>query len=207
MPYKFLLTILLDRGNIINLILASSSSYRRKLLQRLKIPFHCESPDINESPHVDETATELVLRLAETKVRAVASIYPQSLIIGSDQIGTINDEILTKPGNYKNARNQLARISGQSVKFLTGLCLLNTINNRTQKDCVSYTVHFRSISENEVERYLNKEKPYDCTGSFKSEEYGISLVERMEGDDPTSLVGLPLIRLADMLRNENQHIP
>jgi MAF protein len=114
---------------------------------------------------------------------------------------------LTKPGTHENARNQLKKISHKSIVFLTGLCVLNTTHNRTQKDCVRYTVHFRDLTEDEIERYLNKETPYDCAGSFKSEGYGISLVQRMEGEDPTSLIGLPLIRLSEMLRNENLSVP
>ncbi len=165
------------------------------------------SPDVDELQIVGETPTELVVRLAETKARTIASSHPGSLIIGSDQVAITDDEVLTKPGTHKNARNQLKKISHKSIVFLTGLCVLNTTHNRTQKDCVRYTVHFRDLTEDEIERYLHKETPYDCAGSFKSESYGISLIQRMEGDDPTSLIGLPLIRLSEMLRNEGLNIP
>ena len=165
------------------------------------------SPDVDESQIEGETPTELVLRLAETKARAIAPAHPQSLIIGSDQVAIADNEILTKPGNHENATAQLRKISQNSIVFLTGLCVINTASNKIQKDCISYTVHFRDLTEDEIERYLHKETPYDCAGSFKSEGYGISLVQRMQGEDPTSLIGLPLIRLAEMLRNENQPIP
>lgn len=176
-------------------------------MQRLEIPFECESPDIDESQIEGETPTQLVLRLAEAKARVIAPAHPKSLIIGSDQVAVANNEILTKPGNHNNARIQLAKISHKSIIFLTGLCVINTTSNKVQKDCVSYTVHFRDLTENEIERYLLKETPYDCAGSFKSEGIGISLVQRFEGEDPTSLIGLPLIRLSEMLRNEHQEFP
>ena len=141
------------------------------------------------------------------KAAAIARAHPESLIIGSDQVAIADDEILSKPGNHENAITQLKKVSGKSIVFLTGLCLINTANNNSQKDCISYTVHFRELTEDEIERYLLQEKPYDCAGAFKSEAYGISLMQRMEGDDPTSLIGLPLIRLAEMLRSEGLNIP
>ncbi len=196
------------KGKIpINLILASSSPYRSLLLQRLAIPFKRVSPDIDESQLKGETPRDLVLRLAEMKAVAVASAHPRSLIIGSDQLAISGDEILNKPDNYKNAKIQLNKLSNESIVFLTGLCVINTANDKRQKDCISYTVHFRHLTEGEIERYLLQEKPYDCAGSFKSEAYGVSLVQKMEGDDPTSLIGLPLIRLSQMLRNEALNIP
>jgi len=151
--------------------------------------------------------TDLVLRLAETKALAIASCHLESLIVGSDQIAVADNEILTKPGNHETAITQLKKVSGKSIAFLTGLCVINTENNNIQKDCIRYTVHFRDLAEDEIERYLLLETPYDCVGSFKSEGYGISLIQRMEGDDPTSLIGLPLIRLSEMLRTENLNIP
>jgi 7-methyl-GTP pyrophosphatase len=147
------------------------------------------------------------LRLAEIKASAIASAHPESLIIGSDQIAVADNEILTKPGNHENAVTQLKKVSGKSIVFLTGLYVINTANRNSQKDCISYSVHFRDLTEDEIERYLLQETPYDCAGSFKSEGYGVSLIQRMEGDDPTSLIGLPLIRLSEMLRNENLNIP
>jgi MAF protein len=195
------------KETLINLILASSSPYRRSLLQRLEIPFESESPDVDESQHKGETPTDLVLRLAEMKAAAIARVHPESLIIGSDQVAIAGDEILSKPGNHENAITQLKKVSGKSIVFLTGLCLINTADNKMQKDCIRYTVHFRDLTEDEIERYLLQEKPYDCAGAFKSEAYGVSLMQRMEGNDPTSLIGLPLIRLSEMLRNEGLNIP
>ena len=162
---------------------------------------------MNESPLEGETPTDLVLRLAEMKAAAITLAHPESLIIGSDQVAVADDEILTKPGNHENAVTQLKKISGKSIVFFTALCVINTANHNIQKDCITYTVHFRDLTEDEMERYLLQEKPYDCAGSFKSESYGISLIQRMEGDDPTSLIGLPLIRLSEMLRNEGLNIP
>ncbi len=141
------------------------------------------------------------------KAAAIAPKHPDSLMIGSDQIAIADNEILTKPGNHKNAREQLKKLSNKSIIFLTGLCIINTVSNEIQKDCISYIVHFRELIEDEIERYLRRETPYDCAGSFKSEGYGISLIQKMEGDDPTSLIGLPLIRLSEMLRNNNLKIP
>lgn len=165
------------------------------------------TPDVDELQIEGETPLALVERLAEIKAKAIASTHPDSLIIGSDQVAVIDNEILTKPGSHENAKAQLKKVSGKLIVFLTGLCVINTTNNHTQKDCINYTVHFRDLAEDEIERYLLQETPYDCAGSFKSEGYGISLVQHMEGGDPTSLIGLPLLRLAEMLRNENQRIP
>jgi septum formation protein len=165
------------------------------------------SPDVDESQIDGETPIALVERLAENKAKAIASAHPDSLIIGSDQVAVTDNQILTKPGNHKNAKAQLKKVSSKSIVFLTGLCVINTTNNNIQRDCINYTVHFRNLTEDEIERYLRQETPYDCAGSFKSEGYGVSLVQRMEGEDPTSLIGLPLIRLSEMLRNENQRIP
>ena len=195
------------KETLINLILASSSPYRRSLLQRLEIPFESESPDVDESQLEGESPTDLVLRLAEIKAAAIAPAHPEALIIGSDQVAVADGEILSKPGNHENAVVQLKKVSGKSIVFLTGLCLINTVNNKSQKDCISYIVHFRDLTEDEIERYLLLEKPYDCAGAFKSEAYGVALMQRMEGDDPTSLIGLPLIRLSEMLRNEGLNIP
>lgn len=162
---------------------------------------------MDESQIDGEAPTDLVLRLAEMKAAAIAPAHPESLIIGSDQIAIADGEILTKPGNHENAVMQLKNVSGQSIVFLTGLCLINTANNNGQKDCIKYTVHFRDLTDDQIERYLLQEEPYDCAGSFKSEAYGVSLMQRMEGNDPTSLIGLPLIRLSEMLRNEGLNIP
>jgi septum formation protein len=190
----------------LSLVLASSSPFRRELLSRLGMEFSSVSPDIDESGKVDETPEALVLRLAESKARAVAKMHPDALIVGSDQVATIDGRMLGKPGNHESAVDQLMQASGRRVSFLTGLCLLNSARQTLQLACEYYHVWFRELTREEVENYLRKEKPYNCAGSFKSEGLGISLFQRMEGDDPSSLIGLPLIRLVDMLRNEGVDI-
>lgn len=183
------------------LLLASSSPYRKSLLERLGIPFNCASPDIDETPIPGESAGTLAVRLATGKARALAEQYPDTLIIGSDQVATLPDgTLLNKPGNHEQARVQLAQSSGKSVRFLTGLALLDTRTNSLQSCCERFDVHFRELSEQEIESYLIKEQPYDCAGSFKMEGLGIALFSRLEGRDPNSLIGLPLIALVDMLK-------
>ncbi|MBU3058442.1 Maf family protein [Pseudomonas indica] len=189
------------------LVLASSSPYRRELLARLRLPFTWQSPDIDETRHPEEPAEALVRRLAEEKARALADSYPHHLIIGSDQVATLGEQILGKPHEHAKAREQLQAASGNSVTFLTGLALLNTATGRCQTDCIPFTVHFRPLKPASIERYLEAERPYDCAGSFKSEGLGISLFRATDGVDATSLIGLPLIRLIDMLLAESIEIP
>ncbi|MBI4005698.1 MAG: septum formation inhibitor Maf [Gammaproteobacteria bacterium] len=190
-----------------NIILASSSPYRRVLLERLGLPFRCEMPDINEMPIDGESAEQLVRRLAETKARKVAEQHHSVIVIGSDQVALLDKEILAKPVTHEKAKTQLERLSDQCVCFITGLCVINTGTQSVQIDCISFHIKFRKLEADEIERYLNKERPYDCAGSFKSEGLGVSLLERMTGDDPTALIGLPLIRLSEMLRNEGITLP
>jgi MAF protein len=190
------------------LLLASSSPYRRELLARLQLPFSWQSPSIDETHRPDETATELVKRLAEEKARVLAASHPNHLIIGSDQVAALDDgQILGKPHDLERAQAQLRAASGSSVTFLTGLALLDSASGRCQVDCVPFTVHFRQLDEAQILRYLQREQPFDCAGSFKSEGLGISLFRSTEGEDATSLIGLPLIRLVDMLLNEGIEIP
>ena len=189
------------------LLLASSSVYRRQLLDRLRLPFTCSSPDIDEAHRPEESATELVRRLSLQKAQALASSHPEHLIIGSDQVAVLNGKIIGKPHTFDNARQQLLNASGASVSFLTGLTLLNSQTGNYQTDCVPFTVHMRSLSTQQIERYLRAEQPYDCAGSFKAEGLGVSLFQRTEGDDATSLVGLPLISLVNMLINEGISSP
>lgn len=189
------------------LILASSSPYRRELLQRLRLPFACASPDIDETPRPGEAAEQLVRRLAESKARALAQRYPAHLIIGSDQAAVNGNRILGKPHDLERATGQLKDASGKSVSFLTGLCLLNSQSGRTQVDCVPFTVHFRVLDDARIRRYLETEQPFDCAGSFKAEGLGVSLFRATEGEDATSLIGLPLIRLVDMLLAEQVSVP
>ncbi|MDF3864130.1 Maf family protein [Pseudomonas denitrificans (nom. rej.)] len=189
------------------LILASSSPYRRELLQRLRLPFECAIPDIDETPLPGESADQLVRRLAESKARALAQRFPDHLIIGSDQAAVNGERILGKPHDIDRATEQLKEASGRSVNFLTGLCLLNSQSSNTQVDCVPFTVHFRNLDEARIRRYLETEQPFDCAGSFKAEGLGVSLFRATEGEDATSLIGLPLIRLVDMLLAEQVQIP
>ena len=189
------------------LLLASSSVYRRDLLTRLRLPFSCSSPDIDESHRPGETAVELVKRLSLEKARALAHSHPNHLIIGSDQVAVLDGRIIGKPHTHDKAHQQLMSASGASVSFLTGLTLLNSQTGHYQVDCIPFTVHMRPLKTEQIERYLLAEQPYDCAGSFKAEGLGVSLFQRTEGDDATSLVGLPLIRLVDMLLTEGVDIP
>ena len=189
------------------LLLASSSVYRRDLLARLRLPFSCSSPDIDESHRPGESAIELVKRLSLEKARALSASHPNHLIIGSDQVAVFDGQIIGKPHTHDKARQQLMNASGNSVSFLTGLCLFNSHTGLHQTDCISFTVHMRTLSTEQIERYLLAEQPYDCAGSFKAEGLGVSLFQRTEGDDATSLVGLPLIRLVSMLLAEGVDIP
>ena len=191
----------------INLILASTSPYRKSLLQRLDIPFSCRSPEIDESALPDESPEQQVLRLAHAKAARVGEQEPDALIIGSDQLAVLNDRILGKPGNQDNARRQLQEMSGRSVQFLTAVCLLNTASGKKQLSCVQDSVYFRPLSAQQIERYLDREQPYQCAGSFKSEALGITLIKKIASSDPTALIGLPLITLTGMLQNEGYNIP
>jgi len=189
------------------LVLASSSIYRRELLSRLRLSFTCASPSIDETPLHGEAADSLVRRLATEKAGALTREHPQHLIIGSDQVAVLNGQILGKPHDLPRARTQLQSASGNSVTFLTGLALLNTSSGILQVDCIPFRVHFRQLDEACIERYLAAEQPFDCAGSFKSEGLGVSLFRSTEGEDATSLIGLPLIRLVDMLLAEGVQIP
>ena len=189
------------------LVLASTSPFRRQLLERLGVPFATFAPQIDESRQPGETAQQLVRRLAEAKARAAASAFPDALIIGSDQVAVCGGDILGKPGTHDNACRQLARLAGQRVSFLTGLCLFDSCSAGTRLDLVPYHVTFRLLSEAQIDRYLHAERPYNCAGSFKCEGLGISLFRRMLGDDPTSLEGLPLIATSRLLRQAGLRCP
>ncbi len=184
------------------LVLASTSPFRRALLERLGLPFTTAAPEVNETRLPGEPPQVLVLRLAEAKARAVAPVHPGALIIGSDQVACIDDQVLGKPGDRDQAIAQLQRASGRAVVFQTGLCLLNTMTGRAQTLVEPFRVHFRPLTVERIEGYLDRERPYNCAGSFKSEGLGIALFERLEGDDPSALVGLPLIRLVTLLESE-----
>jgi len=189
-----------------SLILASTSPYRRQLLERLGIAFSTAAPDIDETRLPNETPTAMVSRLSEAKAQAVGKQHPNALIIGSDQMAVCSDAVLGKPGTHDKATAQLAYLSGQRVTFLTGVCLHNAARGRSQLDVIAFHVVFRMLDAAMIENYLHREQPYNCAGSFKSEGLGIALFERLEGDDPTALIGLPLIRLTRMLENEGVRI-
>ncbi len=191
----------------LTLILASTSPYRRALLERLRIPFQTVSPDADETPLATEQPAQTAERLALAKARSVQSRHPRSLIIGSDQVAFCDGLRLDKPGNHASAMRQLQHASGKSVSFITAIALLNATSDRTQIRVVSTAVKFRVLSDDEIERYLRLEPAYDCAGSAKAEALGISLIESIESPDPSALIGLPLIALCTMLREEGVPLP
>lgn len=184
------------------IVLASTSVYRKELLQRLGISFGIAAPGVDESPLPGETALQTSMRLAEEKARAVAVKYPDALIVGSDQVALLDMQQLGKPLTHDNAVRQLRALRGKCATFYTALTLLNAHTGAMQAAVAENRVCFREYSDDEIESYLRKEQPYDCAGSAKSEGLGIVLISRMEGDDPNALVGLPLIQLVTMLKNE-----
>ncbi len=189
------------------LVLASTSVYRRELLQRFGLPFDIARPDLDESPLPEETPWATAERLAVEKARAVASQFDSALIIGSDQVAYMDGARFGKPGTVERAIAQLKSMSGRSVIFHTALAVLNTRTGHVQVDAVPTEVRFRTLSDEEIVRYVDKERPLDCAGSAKSEGLGITLLDALRGDDPNALVGLPLIALARMLRNEGVALP
>lgn len=189
------------------LVLASTSAYRRELLQRFGLPFDVARPDLDESPLPGETPQATAERLAVEKARAVAGQFDDALIIGSDQVAHMGDTRFGKPGTIERAIAQLQAMSGRTVIFHTALAVLNTRSGRVQLDAVPTQVRFRKLGDDEIVRYVNKELPLDCAGSAKSEGLGITLLDALSGDDPNALVGLPLIALARMLRNEGIALP
>ena len=189
------------------LILGSSSPYRRELLQRLQLPFAVVVPDVDESPLPGEAPAALAQRLALAKAQAVAERHPQALVLGSDQVAELHAQALGKPGNHERARDQLRRMSGQSVCFHTAVALVCLQSGYCGSALAPVRVQFRPLLDEEIERYLQAERPYDCAGSAKSEGLGIALLERIESDDPTALIGLPLIRTAQLLRQAGLALP
>jgi len=184
------------------LILASTSPFRKQLLEKLHLSFSTANPQVIEDPLPNETAIQLVERLAIAKAQAVCKDFTDALIIGSDQVCLNNGEILGKPGNFENAFKQLKAASGQHVTFYTGLAVVNSKTGKVQSLVEPYEVYFRELSDEMITNYLNKEQPYNCAGSFKSEGFGISLFSQFAGKDPNSLIGLPLISLIEMLEKE-----
>ncbi|NOR81709.1 MAG: septum formation inhibitor Maf [Methyloprofundus sp.] len=188
------------------LVLASSSIYRKELLAKLQLNFLCADPDIDESKQIDESPTQMALRLAKEKAAALAPNYPQKLIIASDQVAMLEQIQLKKPGNKNNAIKQLQLCSGKAVKFYTSVCILDTSTNELKSAIDICTVYFKKLTEQQIINYIHLEQPYHCAGSFKSEELGIALFERIQGDDPNALIGLPLIKLINLLNEFNLDI-
>ncbi len=182
------------------LVLASTSPFRRELLNKLGLPFETAAPDIDESPLPGEEPESLVKRLSLEKAKAVAADYPRALIIGSDQVACVDNQILGKPGSHQKAVQQLKLTSGKTVTFLTGLTLYDSVSGNSRTLCEPFHAHLRELTDMQIDNYLQREQPYNCAGSFKSESLGIALFSKLEGEDPNALVGLPLIRLIDMLQ-------
>lgn len=189
------------------LILASSSKYRRLLLARLGIPFQCRVPAVDETARPGEHPETLVARLAEEKARVVSQAQPDAIVIGADQIAVFNDQVVGKPGNFSNAFEQLSSFSGQVVEFLTAVSVQNLKTGFLKNHTDRTRVGFRNLADDEIERYLETEKPFDCAGAFKAESLGITLFEHIRSEDPTALIGLPLIRTAAMLRQTGMKLP
>ncbi len=188
------------------LILASSSIYRRELLTRLQIPFICIAPDVDETPLDGELPQETALRLAQEKAKKIAQENQTALIIGCDQVATLDNVQLGKPLTHENATKQLKLMRGREVTFHSALCLYNAATNNMQAEVVPYVVQFKQLNDVQIESYLQKEQPYHCAGSAKSEGLGIAIIEKMVGEDPNALIGLPLIRLIHMLENQGVNV-
>ncbi len=184
------------------LILASSSPYRRELLERLQLPFTVIAPNVDETPFPGESPNHTALRLAQAKARKIAESHPDALVIGCDQVATLDGLQLGKPLTHDNAVKQLRLMRGRTVNFHSALCLFNAATGSMQAEDILYEVRFRDLTDDQIENYLLKEKPYHCAGSAKSEGLGIALIEWMRGDDPNALIGLPLIALISMLKKE-----
>ena len=187
------------------LVLASTSPFRRALLERLGLPFAVAAPDVDETRCPDEPPDDLVLRLSEAKARAVAGAHPGAVIIGSDQVACLDDLILGKPGDRATAIEQLRQSSGRCVTLLTGLCVLDTASGEAATLIEPFRVHFRPLTQAQIEGYLDREQPYDCAGSVRSEGLGVALFTHLEGEDPAALIGLPLIRLTALLEAAGIH--
>ena len=182
------------------IVLASTSPFRRDLLLRLGLSFSTANPQTDESPLPEEKPEATALRLSEAKARAVADLFPEALIIGSDQVAILDGQVYGKPGTHENATKQLQTMRGRTVNFFTGLCLLDAKTGEAHVRGIPTLVTFRNLSDEEIENYLRREQPYNCAGAAKSEGLGIAIIARMQGDDPNALVGLPLIALCDLFR-------
>ncbi len=182
------------------LVLGSTSPFRKQILEKLQLPFECAKPNIDETAIHGESPQALVERLAIEKAKAVSSHYANALIIGSDQVAVCQGEILGKPHNFENAVSQLSKFSNKSITFYTGLCIFDSVTGIATSLVEPFIVHFKALSKNDIESYLHAEQPYNCAGSFKSEGLGICLFSKLEGEDPNTLIGLPLIKLVELLK-------
>ena len=191
----------------VKIVLASTSLYRRELLQRLQIPFTTADPGVDEAANPGERPEALVERLARAKAMALAAAHPDALIVGCDQVAVSGGVVVGKPGNRENAVRQLREMSGRDTTFYTAVCVHDAASGRTSTRVIPYLVRLRPLNDDVIERYLEREQPYDCAGSAKSEGLGIALIERMEGEDPNALIGLPLIALVDLLAEHGVQIP
>lgn len=189
------------------IILASSSPARKMLMERLALPFTCASPHIDETAHANEKPADLVIRLAEEKAAVFADSHPDAIIIGVDQVGVLDGDILGKPVTHENAVRQLLNMSGRTIRFFIGVCILDTHNNHQEIALETFDVTFRSLTQSMIENYLQKEPALHCAGSLQVEGLGIVLLEKLAGDDYTALIGLPLIRLSEMLRKLGVDLP
>lgn len=194
-----------SRPAMMPLLLASTSRYRRELLERLRLPFHVARPDVDETTGPDEAPAALAARLASLKAAAIAAHHPEAWVIGADQVAEVDGQAIGKPGNREAAIAQLTAMSGRAIRFHTALCLLRDQNRHEASDVT--TVRFRALSAEEIERYVDAEQPFDCAGSFKSEGLGITLFEAIDSQDPTALIGLPLIALSRLLREAGFQLP
>ena len=188
------------------IVLASTSQYRRELLARLGLPFEVAAPGVDETPLPNEAPQETSRRLAEAKARAVAERFPQAIVIGSDQVAVLDGLALGKPGNHGNAVRQLKAMRAKEVVFHTALCVCHAASGRAQTRVIPYYVRFREYSDAQIERYLQLEQPYDCAGSARCEGLGIALIAEMRGNDPNALIGLPLIALTEMLAEQGVNV-
>ncbi len=189
------------------IVLASTSPFRKMLLEKLGVPFETAKPEVDETPQTNETVAEMVSRLSLAKAKAIAPSYPNALIIASDQSASFQDRPIGKPHHYENAVKQLRQFSGQTITFWTGLVVLDTRHNTSQQTLDETRVTFRTLTETDIHNYLVLEEPYQCAGSFKSEGLGITLFESIEGKDPNALIGLPLIDLTHFLRQCGLQLP
>ena len=188
------------------LVLGSTSPFRKDILQKLNLPFECAKPNIDETAQINEMPIQLVERLAIEKAKAAAKGYSDALVIGSDQVAVCNNNILGKPHNFENAVKQLTQFSGQQVTFYTGLCVYDVTKNKSLSLVEPFSVYFNQLTSTDIENYLHAEEPYNCAGSFKSEGLGICLFEKLVGNDPNTLIGLPLIKLVELLKQHGLNV-